>query len=101
MELYIPNGLFLALGIVLIVLSIFIWCTKSINMIAPHRDDREYNERKLLKWTVLTFLTSGIIIAGGAALAMVYPVINSALVFGVVICVMAIMVGIGCTKYEL
>ncbi|MGL5574192.1 MAG: DUF3784 domain-containing protein [Sarcina sp.] len=101
MELYIPNGLFLALGIILIILSIFIWCTKSINMIAPYRDDIEYNEKKLIRWTVLTFLMSGIIITASSALAMVYTSINSAIVFGIVICIMAILVGIGCTKYEL
>ncbi|MGL4761962.1 MAG: hypothetical protein ACRCWG_10990 [Sarcina sp.] len=101
MELYIPNGLFLIIGLILIIIAIFIWCTKSLSIIAAHNDDRVYNEEKLLKWTVMSFLISGVLITGGSALAMFYEVINSAIVFGVVICAMAISVGIGCTKYEI
>ncbi|WP_297521883.1 DUF3784 domain-containing protein [uncultured Clostridium sp.] len=101
MSLYIPNGLFLTIGVILIIISIVIWCTKSLRVIAAHNEERVYNEEKLLKWTVLSFLISGILIVIGSALAMVYTFINSAIIFGIVICAMALSVGIGCTKYEI
>ena len=56
MELYIPNGLLLIIGLILIIIAIFIWCTKSLSIIAAHNDDRVYNEEKLLKWQLWVFL---------------------------------------------
>ncbi|MGL5820533.1 MAG: hypothetical protein ACRCYE_02730 [Sarcina sp.] len=99
MELFIPNSIFLFLGVCLMIISLVLWRTGSLNIISVYDDYKNYDERNLLKWIVFTFLFSGIAISSTAIAAMIYT-FNSVIIFGAIICAMALSVGIGCSKYE-
>ena len=100
MDFYVPNTLFLMLGIIIIGVGLLVWSTKSASMLEAHEDDKNYNEGNLLRYIVGVFVLAGFIITISAALAMVYSFINSAIIFGIVVIIMALMIGIGCKKYE-
>ncbi|MGL4742104.1 MAG: hypothetical protein ACRC41_15095 [Sarcina sp.] len=99
MELLMPNCIFLFIGVCLMILSLILWKKGSLNIISVYDDYKNYDEKNLLKWIVFTFLFAGISISITAIAAMIY-IFNSVVVFGVIICAMALSVGIGCSKYE-
>lgn len=99
MELLIPNCIFLFIGVCLMIISLILWKTESLTIISVYDDYKNYDEKNLLKWIVFTFLFSGFSISVTALAAMIYT-FNSVIAFGIIICAMALSVGIGCSKYE-
>ena len=96
----IVNILFFIIGIILIVISLVIYKTKSLNIFEAHEELKQYNEKKLLNWITISFALTGIVISVTSILTRAYEFINSAIVFGVCICILALLVGVGCSIYE-
>lgn len=96
----IANVLFFIIGIILIVIGLVIYKTKSLNIFEAYEDLKEYNEKKLLKWITISFTLTGVVISITSVLTRTYDFINSAIVFGVCICILALLVGVGCSIYE-
>lgn len=100
MELYIPDVLFLILGIIIIGVGLLVWSTKTIQVFEDYNDKTSYSEASVLRYIVGVFVIAGLVITISSAFAMIYGVINSAIVFGIVVIIMAILIGIGFKKYE-
>lgn len=101
MDIYVPQILFLLIGLSIIGVAIFLWISKNTSIIEMHDDYKSYNEEKLLKWMVSSFAISGGTIVLASVLSIFYSFINIVIIFGLIVCLMAFAIGIGCNKYEI
>lgn len=101
MDIYAPQVLFIIIGVLVVCMSIFLGVTKNTNIIELHDDYKAYDEEKLLKWMIKCFAFAGAGIILTSILAIFYPFINAAISFAVIVCIMALLIGIGCSKYEI
>lgn len=101
MEAYLENILFFIVGLFFISIALIILKRKSVSMISEYNDKKSYYEKKLLRWTSISFLVAGITIISSSILTVYYNVINSAVIFGITIALLAIVIGIGFNRYEI
>lgn len=100
MEAYLANILFFIVGLFFVILAIFIIRKKSLKIMADYDDKKNYCEKKLLKWTSNSFLISGLVIMLISVIAPYYNFINAAASFAVIVCLLAIAIGVGFSRYE-
>lgn len=100
MENYVAQILFISIGVFLLLVAGFLWKTKKVSIIEFYDERKVYNEKALLKWMILCFSVAGSMIIISSILSIYFSFISEVLFFSIIVCVMALMIGIGCNKYE-
>lgn len=99
--MYIPEFLYIIVGLLFIGVGIYIKLNKSLEVIGDYDKKKIYNDGKLIKIIVFIFIFAGIIIVSSSVAAILFSYINSSIVFAITICTLALAVGIACSKYEI
>lgn len=101
MDIYLINILFSIVGLFFFTIAAFLFKKKRIDIMTNHEDNKRYYEKKLLTWLISSFLLAGVFIIIFSILNFYFPFINSTIIFGLIICLLAIAIGIGFSKYEI
>lgn len=101
MEAYLGNILFSIVGIFFILISFLIFRKKSVSILAEHDSKKNYYEKKLLNWTGCSFFIAGLLIISVSIIGWYFTFINTSVIFGITIALLAIIIGIGFNKYEI
>lgn len=101
MEAYLGSILFSIVGIFFILISFFIFKKKSISMLVEYDDKKNYYENKLLNWTGRSFFIAGLLVMITSIIGYYFTFINTPVIFGIIIALLAIIIGIGFNKYEI
>lgn len=101
MEAYIPELLYIIVGILFIGVGIYITKSKSLEIIADYDEKKVYNDSKLIRIASIIFMIAGLIIIISSIAAITFVFINSSIIFATTICILAMVIGIACSKYEI